>query len=302
MVSLVLPLTAWLAAPFLLGVIARIKACVAGRRGPSLLQAYYDLAKLLRKGCVYSRTTSAVTRIAPSVILACVVLATLLLPWGGIRAPLSFAGDVVVLAYLLGLARFATVLAALDAGSSFEGMGASREVQFAALAEPSFFLGMLALVLCSGHVGLSDMVSAISLETWRDSTVLLLLVACSWFVLLLTENSRIPVDDPNTHLELTMVHEVMVLDYSGPDFGFILYAAALKLWVFGAVLVSIIVPLASFPLWLQGPVFLAGMLCVAVLIGVVESVMARLRLLHIPKVLIGAAALSLIALIVELVR
>jgi formate hydrogenlyase subunit 4 len=295
-----LPLAAWILSPLLFGIINRVKAFFAGRRGPSVWQLYYDLFKLLRKASVYSRSTSTVIRVAPSVVLACMILSTLILPWGEVHAPLAFLGDIILLAYLLGLARFATVLAALDTGSSFEGMGASREVQFAALAEPSFFLGMLVLVLHFGFSGLSDMVSKISLETWHTSGVLLVLVACSWFVLLLTENSRIPVDDPNTHLELTMIHEVMVLDYSGPDFAFILYAAALKMWIFAALVVNLVVPMHSLPPWLQAPVFLLGMAFVMVLVGVVESILARLRLQQIPKILIGSALLSLIALIVRL--
>lgn len=295
-----LPVAAWILAPLMLGIINRVKAIFAGRRGQPLLQLYYDLFKLLQKASVYSRSTSVVIRIAPSVGLACMALCTTLLPWGGLRAPVSFAGDIILLAYLLGLARFMTVLAALDTGSAFEGMGASREVQFGALAEPSFFLGMLVLALQSGTIGLSQIMSGLSATTWQTSGILLILVACSWFVLLLTENSRIPIDDPNTHLELTMIHEVMVLDYSGPDFAYILYAASLKLWIFAALVVNLVVPVPSLPPWGQAPVFLLGIGIVAVLVGIVESILARLRLRQVPKILIGSAALSLIALIVEL--
>lgn len=295
-----LPLTAWLLAPLMLGIINRVKAKFAGRRGQPLLQLYFDLFKLLQKGSVYSRSTSLVLRAAPSVSLACMFLATTLLPWGGLQAPAAFAGDIVLLAYLLGLARFVTVLAALDTGSAFEGMGASREVQFGALAEPAFFLGMLVLVLQSGTLSLSSIMSGLSATTGQTSGILLILVAFSWFVLLLTENSRVPVDDPNTHLELTMIHEVMVLDYSGPDFAYILYGASLKLWVFAALVVNLLVPMASLPVWTQVPLFLLGIGLVAVLVGVVESILARLRLYQVPKILIGSAALSLIALIVKL--
>jgi formate hydrogenlyase subunit 4 len=294
------PLTAWILAPLLLGIINRVKAVFAGRRGQPVLQLYYDLFKLLRKGSVYSRSTSMLLRIAPSAGLACMLLATMLLPWGGLRAPAAFAGDLILLAYLLGLARFMTVLAALDTGSAFEGMGASREVQFGALAEPSFFLGMLVLVLQTGTLGLSSIMSGLSTTAWQTSGMLLILVAGSWFVLLLTENSRIPIDDPNTHLELTMIHEVMILDYSGPDFAYILYGASLKLWVFAALIVNLIVPLPSLPWWVQIPLFLLGLGLVAVLVGIVESILARLRLHQVPKVLIGSAALSVIALIVQL--
>jgi formate hydrogenlyase subunit 4 len=295
-----LPLAAWVLAPLMLGIINRVKAKFAGRRGQPLLQLYYDLFKLLQKGSVYSRSTSLVLRAAPAVSLACMVLATTLLPWGGLRAPAAFAGDIILLAYLLGLARFVTVLAALDTGSAFEGMGASREVQFGALAEPVFFLGMLVLVLQSGALELSNIMAGLSATTWQTSGILLILVAFSWFVLLLTENSRIPIDDPNTHLELTMIHEVMVLDYSGPDFAYILYGASMKLWVFAALVVNLLVPMASMPVWAQVPAFLLGIGIVAVLVGVVESILARLRLHQVPKILIGSAALSVIALIVKL--
>lgn len=295
-----LPLAAWILSPLMLGIINRVKAKFAGRTGQPLLQLYYDLFKLLRKASVYSRSTSIVIRIAPSITLACVAICTTLLPWGGLTAPAAFTGDIILLAYLLGLARFATVLAALDTGSAFEGMGASREVQFAALAEPSFFLGMLVLVLHSGSLGLSNIMAGLSATAWQTSGALLVLVACSWFVLLLTENSRIPIDDPNTHLELTMIHEVMVLDYSGPDFAYILYGASLKLWIFAALVVNLVVPVHSLPVWGQVPLFLLGMGVVAVLVGIVESILARLRLHQVPKILIGSAALSVIALIVKL--
>jgi formate hydrogenlyase subunit 4 len=295
-----LPLAAWILAPLMLGIINRVKAKFAGRQGQPLLQLYFDLFKLVRKGSVYSRSTSLVTRVAPSVSLACLILCTVLLPWGGLRAPGAFAGDIILLAYLLGLGRFVTVLAALDTGSAFEGMGASREVQFGALAEPSFFLGMLVLVLQSGTMGLSNIMAGLSATTWHTSGILLILVAFSWFVLLLTENSRIPIDDPNTHLELTMIHEVMVLDYSGPDFAYILYGASLKLWVFAALVVNLLVPMASLPVWTQVPMFLLGIGIVAILVGVVESILARLRLYQVPKILIGSTALSIIALIVKL--
>jgi len=284
----------------LFGVINQIKAMFAGRKGPSIFQLYYDLIKLLQKGSVYSRSTTLITRLAPSAILACLVLATMVLPWGGMPAPVTFAGDFILLVYLLGLARFATVLLALDTGSAFEGMGASREVQFAALAEPALFLGFLVLILHTNSLGLSDISSGISIYDWQTSAALLVMVSFAWFFILLTENSRIPVDDPNTHLELTMIHEVMILDSSGPDLAYIQYAASLKLWIFSGLLVNLIVPLRFESFWQQMSVFIAGMFLVNVTIGVVESVMARLKLLHIPIILISSAALGLIALMIKL--
>jgi len=297
----IFPISAWLLAPLMLGVINRVKAIVAGRKGAPLLQLYFDLFKLLRKGSVYSTSTTMIIRLTPPVIMACLVIATLIMPWGGMPAPVSFAGDFILLIYLLGLARFATVLAALDTGSAFEGMGASREVQFAALAEPSLMLGFLVLILHTGSLSLSGISSGINVLDWQTSAAVLVMVSFAWFFILLTENSRIPVDDPNTHLELTMIHEVMVLDYSGPDFAFIQYAAALKLWIFGGLLVNLVVPLRLESFGWQSFIFIFGMFVISLLVGLTESFMARLRLLNIPKVLVGSAALSLIALMVKLV-
>ncbi len=298
--SFIFPACAWILSPLLFGVINRVKSIFAGRKGPSVFQLYFDIFKLLQKGSVYSRTTTLVTRLAPSVILTCLILATLILPWGGMSAPVTFSGDFILLIYLLGLARFATVLLALDTGSAFEGMGASREVQFAALAEPALFLGFLVLILHTGSLGLSDISSGISITDWQTSAALLVMVSFAWFFILLTENSRIPVDDPNTHLELTMIHEVMILDASGPDLAYIEYASSLKLWIFSGLLVNLVVPLRFEALWQQVAVFIIGMFFVNVIIGIVESVMARFKLLQIPIMLISSAALGLIALMIKL--
>ena len=240
--SLCQPLLALILAPLMLGIINRVKAFFAGRTGPVILQPYHDLAKLLGKGAVYSQTTTPVFRLAPIVGLAAVIVALALLPVGGVRAVLAFPGDLVLLAYLLGLMRFLTVIAALDTGSSFEGMGASREVQFSALAEPVLMLAMAALARRTGSISLSEIYPAVTIDAWIQAGPALAMVSAALLVVFLVENARIPVDDPNTHLELTMIHEVMVLDYSGPDFAFILYAAALKLWVLGSLLVGLCMP------------------------------------------------------------
>ena len=283
-----------LLAPVLPGVINRTKAFFAGRHGPPLLQAYYDLAKLLRKGAVYSRTTTWVFRLAPSVGLACVVAALLLVPTGDFAAPLAFPGDLILLAYLLGLMRFMTVCAALDTGSSFEGMGASREVQFAALAEPALILGLAALARETGSFSLSGIFGGMNRPDWLQVGPALVLVAAALLIVFLVENCRMPIDDPNTHLELTMIHEVMVLDYGGPDLAFILYGSALKLWLLGALLTNIFLPLTGLAGPAQVACLLAGMFVVAVVTGVIESVMARLSLLKVPQLLVGAAALSVL--------
>jgi formate hydrogenlyase subunit 4 len=285
LLALVLP-------PALLGVIAKTKALFAGRVGPPLLQPYYDLIKLFRKGSVFSTTTTWVFLAGPVVGLVTAALALLLVPLGGSGAPVHFPGDLILLAYLLALGRFFTAASALDTGSAFEGMGAAREVTFACLAEPAFFLGLLVLARLTGSLQLEGMLGGSLAPHWYTAGASLTLVLASWFIVLLAENARIPFDDPNTHLELTMIHEVMVLDHSGPAFGMILYGAALKLFVFGAVVVRLAVPVWTGQPWVDWPVFVGGMLGVAVLVGVVESTMARLRLPHVPVLLVAACLLS----------
>ena len=289
-----------LLAPLMLGVINRTKALFAGRNGPPVLQAYYDLRKLLGKGAVYSRTTTWAFRAGPTVGLAAVGIATLLVPVGGATAPLAFGGDLLLFAGLLGLARFFTVVAALDTGSSFEGMGASREVQFSALAEPALLLGLAAVARESGGLSLSSLIASVEWSAWARTAPALLMVSAALLAVFLAENARIPVDDPNTHLELTMIHEVMVLDHGGPDLAFILYGAALKLWALGALLIGILLPVRSGTPWLDAAAWLGGMMGLAVAVGVIESAMARLRLLRVPQLLVGATALSIFALILSL--
>ncbi len=295
--SLIHPLLALLLAPLLLGIINRTKALFAGRTGQPLLQAYFDLAKLLRKGAVYSETTTWVFRAGPIVGVAAPVVAIALIPFGGIPALLNFPGDLILFAYLFGLMRFMTVAAALDTGSAFEGMGASREVQFSALAEPALLLGLAALARLTGDLSLSGILGSLTPQDWAHAAPALALVTAGLLVVYLAENSRIPVDDPNTHLELTMIHEVMVLDHGGPDFGLILYGASLKLWALGAILTGVVLPFHDERLWPGIVIALGGMFGLAVFVGVVESSMARLRLLRVPQLLVAAMVLSALALV-----
>jgi formate hydrogenlyase subunit 4 len=290
-------LTALVVPPLLLGVINKTKALFAGRVGPPLLQPYHDLLKLVRKGSVFSTTTTWVFRAGPVVGVVTAGLALLLIPLGGPQAPLSFPGDLVLLVYLFALGRFFTASAALDTGSAFEGMGAAREVTFACLAEPAFFLGLLVLAKLSGSLQLAGLLGARVAEHWLEASASLALVLLSWFIVLLVENSRVPFDDPNTHLELTMIHEVMVLDHSGPGFALVLYGAALKLFAFASLVVRLAVPVQTGLAWLDWPAFLAGLLGVCVVIGVVESTMARLKLTHVPLLLVAACLLSAFGII-----
>ena len=286
--------------PLLFGVINRTKAAFAGRSGPPLLQPYYDLFRLLRKGSIFSRTTTWIFRAGPVITLAATLTAALLIPLGNHTPPLSFGGDMILFVYLLALGRFFTTTAALDTGSSFEGMGAAREVTFSCLAEPVLFVALLVLSRLSGSLSLAGILTHSSMTLWITSGATLLLLVASLFFVLLAENCRIPFDDPNTHLELTMIHEVMVLDHSGPAFGMVLYAAALKLFILGAFFLQVLLPLRIDDHLLDWSIFFIAMILLATAIGVVESIMARFRLVRVPQMLLAACVLSAFAMLLVL--
>jgi formate hydrogenlyase subunit 4 len=278
--------------PLLLGVINKVKAFFAGRRGPPLLQTYRDIAKLMRKGLVLSETTTWIFRAGPVVTLVAVALAGLLVPFGAFSSPLSFAGDMVLFAYLFALSRFFTTAAALDTGSAFEGMGSAREATFACLSEPALFFVFLALAKQSGSLSLTGMLGASSDAFSASALAPLVLVCLGLFIIILAETCRIPVDDPTTHLELTMIHEAMILDHGGPLLGLIEYSASMKLLVLQSLLLSLVLPFSTGIAALDWGIFIVEELALAAVIGIVESVMARLRMRRVPYLLTGALLLG----------
>jgi formate hydrogenlyase subunit 4 len=288
-------LLAILLAPLLTGVVRRVKAGVAGRAGPPLLQAYRDVWKLAHKSTVYSHTTTLVFRAAPPLALACIAGALSLAPAGGVAAPIGFPGDLVLLVALLALARFASALAALDTGSAFEGMGASREATFAALVEPALLISLAVLARQTGTASLGAATGALASAGWLRSGGVLLLVDAALFGILLLENARIPFDDPTTHLELTMVHEAMALDHGGPDLAAIELAATWKLWLFAGLVADATLPLHSGHALLDLAAHAGGVLAVGCGVGLVESAMARLRLVRVPQMIVALALLALLA-------
>lgn len=290
-------LSALLLSPFLTGIINRTKAKFAGRKGQPLLQPYYDLVKLLKKGSVYSTTTTPVFRLGPVVGLSAVVVAIIVIPSNGFKGLFSFPCDFVLLAYALGLARFMTVLSALDTGSAFEGMGASREMQFGILSEVVLFLGFAVLVVGTGETSLSGIYSRLWDNNFSHIGPAVFLVAFSFLIVLLTENCRIPVDDPNTHLELTMIHEVMILDHGGVDLAIIQFGASMKLWLFSALITGMAIPAGTNVALTNMTINIIGIFAIAVLVGIIESGMARLRLLHVPHMLLAALSVTLAALL-----
>jgi len=302
-VSLLLHLTIlFVFPPLLLGFIGKTKAFFAGRIGPPLLQPYFDFFKLMRKASVYSVTTNWIFRAAPMVSTAAILAAGFMTPIAAFKPPVQFWGDIILFVYLFALARFVIILAALDTGSSFEGMGASREATFGCLSEITMFLNLTILALLSGSLSLSEIFLGGLSSSWLLVGPVLILVVVSFFLVLLVENSRIPIDDPDTHLELTMIHEVMVLDHSGADLGFILYGKAVKLFLFGSILVSIIFTFKTQDLLTDTALFIFEIIGLAIFIGVIESTMARLRLNKVPYLLFSAFIFSVIGFTVILVR
>ena len=281
--------------PFvLLGMINRVKARWAGRQGPAVWQPWYDFVKLMRKGEVISTTSSLVFRIAPTIACAAVLLAGLLTPILKGQAVLSFEADLIVFAYILALGKFFTIIGAMDTGSSFEGMGASREATFSTLVEPAFLIILASLSLYSGVSSFQNILAAAHHPT-EISALVLILSVIPLFIMLLAEGCRVPVDDPNTHLELTMIHEVMVLDNSGPDLGFILYASGLKMVLIGALIANLCLS-PELPLVFALLGFLGIQFLLAVCIGTIESVLARLRMTHIPQFLLFMTSIGFVLL------
>jgi formate hydrogenlyase subunit 4 len=284
-------------APLLSGVVNKLKARMSGRFGAPILQPYFDLWRLARKETVYSCSSGFITRFAPVVVWNTTAFAVFLLPVGPYPACISFEGDIILFAYLLSLGRFWQILAALDVASSFEGMGASREARFAVFAEPIFFFTFGSLALVTGHFSLQSIVSGI---VWDKPLfpIFIVVSSISIFFLMIAECSRMPVDDPNTHLELTMIHEVMILDASGFDLMLYQHTASLKLLLYAFLISSLV---NSFG-WLQPTAGLALFLCVLAMLtaslAAIESLMARFRLVLVPQFLLYATVIGVLNILI----
>ncbi|MEO8677669.1 MAG: NADH-quinone oxidoreductase subunit H [Vicinamibacterales bacterium] len=292
------------AAPLLKTVIKKMKARLQNRQGPPLLQGYYDLAKLLQKEPVRSETASWVFVAGPRVYFAAAVAATTLVPVLFASAPLEAAGGILLLVGTLALGRFALATAALDTGSPFGGMGASRDMTIAALAEPALMLGLFASALAAGTMNLGVLVRGLVERgpAWHPSD---LLAFAGLFVIVIAETGRIPVDNPATHLELTMIHEAMVLEYSGPDLALVEWASAVKELLYLTLLVNLFMPigiatsveagavLTSLLAW-GGKIFV-----LAVAVTVAESTNAKLRLFRVPELLSVSLGLAFLALAIR---
>ena len=276
---------------FFLGFVVRVKSLASGRKGPGILQPMKDIIRLWRKGAVFSKTTSFIFQIAPTAYFASVVLAILMIPFGNLPGIISFDGDFIMFAYVLAFGKFLMIVSALDTGSSFEGMGASREALFSMLVEPAFFILMGSFALFTGHTSFYDIFSTLNYGPY----ISYLIGTLATFVLVLIamiENSRMPVDDPKTHLELTMIHEVMILDNSGFDLGIILYTTHLKFAMYGAIIANLFI--GAVPLYFSIPLFISIQLVFAMIVGILESFMARFRMSHNPQFIFILTSVSLL--------
>jgi formate hydrogenlyase subunit 4 len=274
---------------FFTGIIIRTKSIASGRKGPGLLQPVKDVIKLFRKGAIYSETTSIIFRVAPIVYFSSVLMACLVIPFGTYKGIVSFDGDFIFFAYILALGKFFSIISAMDTGSSFEGMGASREALYSMFAEPAFFILIGSFALLTGNTSFYDIFSTLHL----GSSITYTLGALASFVLIMItmiENSRMPVDDPKTHLELTMIHEVMILDNSGFDLGLIFTAGYLKFAMYGAIIAGFFIAELSF-VW-SIAIFLMIQVLFAVIVGLIESFMARFRMSHNPQFILALSSVS----------
>jgi len=276
---------------FFTGIIIRTKSITSGRKGPGILQPMKDIFRLFKKGAVYSKTTSFIFQIAPSVYFASVIMAILVIPFGQYKGMISFDGDFVFFAYVLGTGKFFSIISALDTGSSFEGMGASREALFSMFAEPAFFILMGSLALLTGHTSFQQIFASLHFGSYI-SYILGVMATFVLVMITLVENSRMPFDDPKTHLELTMVHEVMILDNSGFDLGLILYATNLKFAMYGALIANLF--MGSFPLYLTIPIFLGIQILFAIAVGILESFTARFRMNHNAQYILALSSVTLL--------
>ncbi len=280
-----------LAAFFFTGIIIRTKSLASGRKGPGILQPIKDVVRLFRKGAVYSETTSFIFQIAPTIYFSSIVMAMLVIPFGQSKGVISFNGDFIFFAYVLALGKFFSIIAALDTGSSFQGMGASREALFSMFAEPAFFILMGSLALLTGHTSFYEIFTELHLGSYV-SYAIALLAAFVLVMLAMIENSRMPIDDPKTHLELTMIHEVMVLDHSGFDLGLILTAGYLKFAIYGALVVNLFTGVVAYEYAILLFFFIQFLMAVSV--GLIESFIARFRMSHNAQFIVVLTSVSLL--------
>jgi formate hydrogenlyase subunit 4 len=280
------------------GITNLIKARIVGRKGPSIFQPLFDVLRLLKKGSIYSTSASFIFKIAPLIYFATVIMAVFLIPVTGQKGLISFTGDFVFFAYILASGKFLMIIAAMDTGSSFEGMGANREALYSLLIEPAFFILMGFLALFTDNTSFHDLFTHLYLKT-NFSLIIGFSAVYVILYIAMVENSRMPVDDPSTHLELTMVHEVMILDNSGFDLALIQIASWLKFSIYGALISSFIIS-SLWPVYIQIAAFLFIQIGFAATVGALESFRARNKLDKNPQWIIMLSAIAVVTFLAAL--
>jgi len=289
--------------PLVSGFIKALKARFQIRRGPGILQPYRDLSKLVRKGMVIPETASWLFSTSPYVVFATALTVGLLIPMIAVEAPLSAFGGVLAAVYLLGLGRFFLALAGLDTGSSFGGLGSSREMTISAIAEPAMMLAVFTVAIGAGSTNLSEVAKAAVGQSWRFLAPSQMLGFSALFIVLIAETGRIPVDNPATHLELTMIHEAMILEYSGPHLALIEWGASIKQLVLMTLLINTFFPFGLSTDWSIAGVlpslgfFLLKLVILSCMVVLVETTNAKLRLFRVPELLAVAFILAALALV-----
>ncbi len=283
--------------PLFVGLVNKQKAIFTGRIGASLLQPYYELMKLIKKETINATSSSFISAVTPMINFIAVVIAAAMLPISFAHPLISFEGDIILFAYMLGLARFFQVLAAMDIGSSFEGMGAAREATFAVFAEPIFFFTVGSIAFISGFTSIYDIYHSIRLDN-LSFVVFIIVCSISVFILAVTECSRMPVDDPNTHLELTMIHEVMILDNSGIDLFLYQYSSYIKLFIYVILEASFFYPFAVQSYTLGIIIFLVVIFILSAALAAVETITSRFKMKNIPHYLLFATAIGILNLLI----
>jgi formate hydrogenlyase subunit 4 len=292
-----------LLAPLLSGCIRNWKAKLQNRRGARIWQPYSDLIKFFRKDMVISEHASWIFSFAPYVVFITALVAGLLVPMITVQAPMSLFGDVLALVGLLALGRFFLALGGLDPGSAFGGMGSSREMTIAAIAEPAMMLAIFTVAISAGSTDISHIVQVAQSPAWKVLNPTHVMAFAALFIVLLAETGRIPVDNPSTHLELTMIHEAMLLEYSGRYLALMEWGASIKQLVLMTLLVNIFFPIGMATdttpaaLGIGALVYAGKLILIAAAVVVVETTNAKLRLFRVPDLLGAAFVLGALALL-----
>ncbi len=301
MTTIILNLIILAIIPFLMiGVIKKTKAFWGGRKGVSVWQPLYDFVKLLKKDFVISKTTSNVFRLAPSIVICSTITAAMFVPMLYGKAIINIQAGFIIFAYILGLGKFFALISAMDTGSSFEGMGASREASFTSIVEPAFFMIMASIMVLSGNFSFESLTKVLD-SAGSYGFLIIIFAVIALFLMILIEGSRVPVDDPTTHLELTMIHEVMILDNSASDLALYTWGNSIKMFLISSLIANLVIPstLGTFDALLA---YLATILIISLAIGTVESAMARIRMTHVFEFVFIMSSFALIILSLVIAR